>query len=169
MFVSARVQEAIKKEAQEKGLTVHEVSQRAEEILKTMAGDLRMPILRVEAFFWRKIYRNYFNQILVDETGLQAVADVAMRNPIVIVPTHRSYVDFLLVSYLFFHAEIPLPHIAAGEDFLNMSFVNWMFRHSGMLSLSCDHIEVCVFPYSNNCTNTLRFSPFWKQMIVTLP
>jgi 1-acyl-sn-glycerol-3-phosphate acyltransferase len=98
---------------------------------KVMAGDLRMPLLRVEAWFWRKIYRSFYNQIIVDESGLQRVKDIAKKCPIVVIPTHRSYVDFLLISYVFFHYQIPLPQIAAGDDFLNLTFINWMFRHSG--------------------------------------
>jgi len=38
----------------------------------------------------------------------------AKHFPIVVLPTHRSYVDFLLVSYICFHYELPLPIIAAG-------------------------------------------------------
>jgi glycerone phosphate O-acyltransferase len=34
--------------------------------------------------------------------------------PVLILPTHRSYVDFLLISYMSFHYELPLPIIAAG-------------------------------------------------------
>ena len=34
--------------------------------------------------------------------------------PTLYLPTHRSYVDFLLVSYVCFHYQLPLPVIAAG-------------------------------------------------------
>lgn len=33
--------------------------------------------------------------------------------PVLIMPTHRSYFDFLLVSFVFFAYELPLPVIAA--------------------------------------------------------
>ena len=36
----------------------------------------------------------------------------------VLLPTHRSYVDFLFISYIFFAHNLPLPYIAAGDDFL---------------------------------------------------
>lgn len=39
----------------------------------------------------------------------------AMRHrPVVLLPTHRSYADFLLVSYLTFHYNLPFPVVAAG-------------------------------------------------------
>jgi 1-acyl-sn-glycerol-3-phosphate acyltransferase len=29
------------------------------------------------------------------------------------MPTHRSYMDFLLMSYVFYHYDLPMPVIAA--------------------------------------------------------
>ena len=53
------------------------------------------------------------------------------NGPVIMMPTHRSYIDFLICSYIFLSYNIPLPHIAAGEDFLNMFLVRNLFRHSG--------------------------------------
>lgn len=36
------------------------------------------------------------------------------QGPVLLLPTHRSYADFLLISYLCFTLDIPLPVIAAG-------------------------------------------------------
>lgn len=36
------------------------------------------------------------------------------EGPVLLLPTHRSYADFLLVSYLCYTLNIPLPVIAAG-------------------------------------------------------
>ena len=33
--------------------------------------------------------------------------------PVILMPTHRSYLDFLLVSYIFYHYDLTLPVIAA--------------------------------------------------------
>ena len=36
------------------------------------------------------------------------------------MPTHRSYFDFLLMSFIGFAFELTPPHIVAAEDFLNL-------------------------------------------------
>lgn len=36
------------------------------------------------------------------------------KNPFLFVPSHRSYGDFIIMSYIFFHFEIDIPAIAAG-------------------------------------------------------
>ena len=46
------------------------------------------------------------------------------KGPIVYCPTHRSYIDFLLVSVVLYYYKIEVPHICAGEDFLNIIIVN---------------------------------------------
>ena len=35
-------------------------------------------------------------------------------NPVIFAPSHRSYGDFILMSYLCFHYKIQIPAIAAG-------------------------------------------------------
>lgn len=36
------------------------------------------------------------------------------ESPVILMPNHRSYVDFLVVSYILFSYDIPVPVIAAG-------------------------------------------------------
>jgi glycerone phosphate O-acyltransferase len=35
-------------------------------------------------------------------------------NPIIFAPSHRSYGDFILMSYICFHYKIEIPAVAAG-------------------------------------------------------
>lgn len=53
----------------------------------------------------------------------------------ILIPTHRSYVDFLIVSYLFYALKIQCPHIAAAEDFLKMAIVPHILRAGGAFFL----------------------------------
>lgn len=36
------------------------------------------------------------------------------KNPVLFLPTHRSYADFCLMTYLCYHYDIHLPAVAAG-------------------------------------------------------
>lgn len=47
------------------------------------------------------------------------------KSPVVLIPTHRSYLDFLILSYVFFAYNLPMPRIAAGEDFLSVFIVRY--------------------------------------------
>jgi glycerone phosphate O-acyltransferase len=50
---------------------------------------------------------------------------------IVYLPTHRSYMDFIILTYLCFEYNIPLPCIAAAEDFLGLGLIANLLRHCG--------------------------------------
>lgn len=51
--------------------------------------------------------------------------------PVVFMPTHKSYMDFLLISLLCFDRQIPLPAICAGEDFRTSAFLGEALRRCG--------------------------------------
>jgi len=94
-----------------------------------------LPITRALGYFLRKVWRRIYEGIHVEEKGLELVRNALPNGPLLLIPTHRSYVDFLIVSYIFFEYDLPLPHIAAGEDFLGILFVNWIFRNCGAFFL----------------------------------
>ncbi len=65
---------------------------------------------------------------------LAEIAEDAKRHPIVLVPSHRSYFDFLLLSWLFYQNYLVPPHIAARD---NMAFgpFGYIFRQMGAFYL----------------------------------
>jgi glycerol-3-phosphate O-acyltransferase len=54
-----------------------------------------------------------------------------MNIPIVLVPTNRSYIDFLIVSYIFFAYKLKLPYVVSDEAFLSMRLIPFLIRSSG--------------------------------------
>ena len=93
-----------------------------------MASDLSYPGLRIFngflTWFWNRIYAG------IDVRGLERFADVAETHTLVYAPSHRSYIDFLLLSYALFHAGLMPPHIAAGDN-LNMPVIGPLLRRGG--------------------------------------
>jgi glycerol-3-phosphate O-acyltransferase len=50
---------------------------------------------------------------------------------IIYLPTHRSYMDFIILTYLCFEYNIPMPCIAAAQDFLGLGLVANLLRNCG--------------------------------------
>jgi len=71
------------------------------------------------------------------------------KGPLIFCPTHRSYVDFLLLSAVLFFYNMEVPHICAGEDFLGITGVVHLLRCSGAFfmkrTLSTDPLYKAVF------------------------
>jgi len=74
-----------------------------------------------------------YEKVIFDENQLQKIAsiDYKTQGPTVIMPTHRSFVDFAILSYIMFAYKMKCPHIAASEEFLNIAVVHILFRASG--------------------------------------
>ncbi len=51
--------------------------------------------------------------------------------PIVLIPTHRSYIDFMIVSYIFFLYQLKLPYIISDEALMNAYLIPFLIKSSG--------------------------------------
>ena len=119
--------------------------QRASVLYDQIASTLEDDPPRSFAFGLRKVWRRLFQNIRIHEQGLERVRSLASSRdsldkpiPIVLLPTHRSYTDFLLLSYVFFAYNLPLPYIAASEDFLKVGPLAGVLRQSGAFFLKRD-------------------------------
>ena len=108
--------------------------ERAREYFLEIASDYNERWLnlwkRTLSFLWRAIYDDF----VIDQEGMAKLREIAHRMPCVILPSHRSHVDYLILSYIFYLQKIPLPHVAAGD---NMNFwpLGPIFRQSGAFFL----------------------------------
>ena len=127
---SVKVQQTIHRLASEEQVAIDQVEARARDILQDMGGSISTAVVRFEAYLFRKVYRHLYNGVLIDEVGIRKLTEASRNGPVILLPTHRSYMDFLLTSYVCFYHKLPLPLIAAGDDFLSMMFVRWIFRNS---------------------------------------
>ncbi|GMF60546.1 unnamed protein product [Phytophthora fragariaefolia] len=145
------VRAAIEERAAAQGMDIDDVERQAASMLSTMAAQLDYKSVRKLGWLLRKVCRNMYDQIHVDEAGLTRIRDLLAdrRGSVVLVPTHRSYADFLLMSYVFFAYNIPVPYVAAGEDFLHMGSLSKLLRESGAYfirrSFSDDPLYSAVF------------------------
>jgi len=100
----------------------------AEKIFREIAAHMNSTLLALLNWAATAVFRRVFTSI--ETSGLEKVAEYAKRHPIVLVPSHRSYFDFLLLSWLFYANHLVPPHIAARE---NMAFgpFGFLFRRAG--------------------------------------
>ncbi len=88
--------------------------------------------IRTFALAVRKALRQCTSEVTFDRLSFErAVAQTAPGSLHVIVPSHRSYMDFLLCSYLFFARPdlgIAIPHIAAAEEFSKIPILGELFK-----------------------------------------
>jgi glycerol-3-phosphate O-acyltransferase len=133
----------------------------AKQIFDRLAGEVSMDVISGMGWMLKKIWRRLYQNIEIDMAGLQVIRELAQRpgsGPLLFMPTHRSYLDFLVISYICFTQDLPIPCIAAGEDFLGIMLVRWLFRKSGAFFIRRS--------FSDDPLYTAIFSQYIEQLLV---
>ena len=87
----------------------------AQEIVAELIGEFRMPVVRFMAWTLHKIFKRIYEKVNVNSEMFAYLSSIENERkiPIVLLPTHRSYIDFLIVSYIFFLYKLKLPYIVS--------------------------------------------------------
>ncbi|KAM4693626.1 dihydroxyacetone phosphate acyltransferase [Discoglossus pictus] len=128
---SDQLQYVIKQISLESGEPSEVIQDQAVEILDEMGHNLRLGVVRLFAMSLSKIFKRLFQKVCVNEEGIQRLTQAIQEHPVVLLPSHRSYIDFLMLSYIQYSYDLALPVIAAGMDFMNMKMVGELLRMSG--------------------------------------
>jgi 1-acyl-sn-glycerol-3-phosphate acyltransferase len=149
---SEPVQKQMKELEKNEKISEKEVLTYANSIIEQMFANPKQPVIRMIGWVFRKIWRRMYEAVIVDTREIELVREISKdksSGPIILMPTHRSYIDFLIVSYINLAYGLPLPHIAAGEDFLGMAFIRNLFRYSGAFfirrSFGSDNLYKAIF------------------------
>lgn len=95
---------------------------------KEIASNMTYPVLRFMDGLLRRLWNRLYDG--VETKGLERVKQLAGDHTLVYVPCHRSHIDYLLLSYVLYHAGLMPPHIAAGRN-LNMPLIGPLLRRGG--------------------------------------
>jgi alcohol-forming fatty acyl-CoA reductase len=117
------------------GLARGATRQRRDDVRWTLRQPHGNAVVRTLGWGLRKALRLGTEEVTYDEASFQAaLAHVRPGDLVVMVPSHRSYMDFMVCSMLCFaHPELGLrpPRIAATEDFACVPVVGWVMRKGG--------------------------------------
>gem|GEM_PF-1043194 len=89
---------------------------------KEMAANYSYSTVELFSWFLGKVFHSIFEGLTLRPEDFEKLRKASKEGPLVFVPTHKSYVDFLMLSYLMHEQQIAPPHIIAG---INLNF--WPF------------------------------------------
>ena len=126
------VRAAVARLAAERRISDERARVQAERMFREIAANMSSTFLAVLDLLVGAVIQRMF--VSVEDSGLERVTERARRDPVVLVPTHRSYFDFLIISVLFYRRHLLPPHIAARE---NMAFgpFGFIWRRAGAFFL----------------------------------
>ncbi|TAL29642.1 MAG: hypothetical protein EPN93_21375 [Spirochaetes bacterium] len=91
------------------------------------------------------VLRRIYDGISYDQEAFRELREAAAKGPLVLMPCHKSHMDYLLISYLMHRNKMFPPHIAAG---VNLTFfpMGTIFRHSGAFFLRRSFRGLKLYP-----------------------
>jgi len=120
--------------ASQEGVSELEIRRRGAEQLDEIAADFNLLGIKTLGAILSPIFYLIYRGFHVDEEGLHRLRATARDSRVILVPSHKSYIDFLVLSYVFYQRGLIPPHIAAG---VNLSFwpLGPLFRRCGAFFL----------------------------------
>ncbi len=122
------VREAIAAQAKRDNSKTTEAWKKAQGYAWEIAADYSTPVVRSASFMLSHVWNRIYAGVLVHH--LDKFKEAAPGHEIVYVPSHRSHMDYLLLSYLLYDRGIVPPHIFAGIN-LNLPVVGTLLRKGG--------------------------------------
>ncbi len=130
VLMDPKVRETIDNQASKDKKKRRQTRKKAGEYFDEIAADYNVTYIQIIyialTWFWNKIFQG----IEVDRESLAKVREWARRGTLVYVPSHKSHIDYLILNYILFDANMHTPRIAAGK---NLAFwpMGHIFRKSG--------------------------------------
>lgn len=122
--------QAIKNLALETKRSETALEQEAQKNFKEIAAQVNYTAIEIYNRFVTWLSNTMYDGIEIDQEGLKKIKAVMGKHPVVLVPCHKSHVDYLLISHLFYINDLSLPHICAGIN-LNFWPVGKLLRKGG--------------------------------------
>lgn len=142
---SSAVREAVEHETRASGLPPERVERKAARAFDKIAARMSYRWVSVASLATRLLWNRIYSGIDVREADMDRIRQAQRRGCLVLLPCHRSHLDYLLVSSILYQHDLALPHIAAG---INLSF--WpagpIFRRLGAFFVKRSFQGDRVFP-----------------------
>ncbi|PFH34535.1 hypothetical protein BESB_065680 [Besnoitia besnoiti] len=114
-----------------------EVREDAQELYESVAGTIKHPPVYLLGGILHTAFLRLFDRVVVERTEVERLKKAVResRGPVILLPTHRSYMDFLVLFYMCLGNGVPLPFVATDESLAQIAVVNRLLRNVGVFFL----------------------------------
>ena len=134
ILTQTKLQTFMKKYAKSKKEPLLKTHKRAASYINEIAASYNPVIVYIADKILTWTFKNIFEGLVIDKKGLDRIKEASKKAPLILMPCHKSHIDYLLLSYVMYKNNMPCPQIAAGK---NLSFwpLGYLFRNGGAFFL----------------------------------
>ncbi len=126
------VSEVVQQRATLENRPVSALREEAAQILETMAADMTAEYISFLDKTLRWGFGKVFSDIRADASEMERLKELRKEGPVVFIPSHKSHVDYLMLSWVLYQYNMHAPLIISGDN-LNFWPVGRIFRKSGAI------------------------------------
>jgi glycerol-3-phosphate O-acyltransferase len=112
-------QKTVNELAREQNKSVDALNRTAKRNFDSIVARYSPSVVGLTAPLLHWVFNRIYDGVEVDEVGLERAMKAASDAPVVLTPSHKSHVDYLIMSYVLFQRGYTVPLVAAGA---NLSF-----------------------------------------------
>jgi glycerol-3-phosphate O-acyltransferase len=130
VLTGSAIQAFIRQQAESEGKPATRLLKRADDYFEEIAAAYRPWTIKIYEALLTWIINTMFDGCIVDQSGLDRLKAMSLKGPLILLPCHKSHIDYLMLSYVMYRNNMPCPHIVAGK---NLSFwpMGPIFRSAG--------------------------------------
>ena len=130
IMAGQRLQKFIEEEASQSNKAIPELNKEAYGFLDEIASNYSLNWVMAYDVVLTWMLKNLFDGMVVEQAKLDKLKKISEKTPLIFMPTHKSHLDYLILSYLLYYNNMACPHVAAGQ---NLSFwpLGTIFRGGG--------------------------------------
>lgn len=124
------VLDVIQQEMADKGTLEKKLRRQAFGYFREIAADFSIIYIRFFKATNDYLFRKIFDSIHYELEDFKKLREASSKGPVILVPSHKSHMDYIIISSLFYHNRMIPPHIFSGS---NLTFfpMGKIFRRSG--------------------------------------
>ena len=130
ILTNDRLQSFMENYSKKHDMSIQKVHKKADKYIDEIAAQYNMVIIKIFAGLIKWVVNTIFEGVTVNMDMLNEVKSMSKKGPLILIPCHKSHIDYLILSYIFYVNNMPCPLVAAGK---NLSFwpMGPIFRGGG--------------------------------------
>ena len=115
----------------------------AEKYLTEIEAQLRPSVVRSALWVFQKIWQRVYDQIIVNESQLKELRDLlqSKHSNVVLVPTHKSYMDSILLGYIHYHYKLDYPFVCGSEAFFSLALISILIKSTNGFHFNSNNMK----------------------------
>ena len=119
ILTNARLQSFMENYSKKHNMSIQQAHKKAVKYLDEIAAKYNIATIKILAGLIKWVSDTIFEGLTVNMDVLNKVKSMSKKGPLILIPCHKSHIDYLILSYFLYTNNMPCPLIAAGK---NLSF-----------------------------------------------